>query len=224
MFAHNTVYARVESEDDRVSPGTSLGKVLTYVNRSQRVLDVGCGAGRLAKHMTAIGARVVGIERHPEAAALARLHCERVVEKDLDALDLLEPTERFDIMVFADVLEHLVYPDALLKRLARNLAAGGFALISLPNIAYYKIRWKLLRGRWDYEPFGIMDRSHLRFFTQETARQLLDDGGFKVTATDAVYQVPFGRLDRYWPTMHSTIGPMAPTMFATQWVFKAELK
>jgi trans-aconitate methyltransferase len=145
-----------------------------------------------------------------------------VVEKDLDDSELLDPGERFDVMIFADVLEHLVHPDALLKRLSRNLAAGGFALVSLPNIAYYKIRWRLMRGQFDYEPFGIMDRSHLRFFTRETALQLLQDGGFRPTVVDAVYQVPFGRVDRYWPAMHATVGPLAPTMFAMQWVIKAE--
>ena len=223
MFAHDAVYARVSADEDRLAPGTTLGKMVTYVRPGQRVLDVGCGAGRLAKHLTAAGAKVVGIERQPEAAALARQHCTRVIEKDLDDLELLDPNERFDVMIFADVLEHLVRPDALLKSLARNLADGGFVLVSLPNIAYYKIRWRLLRGRFEYEPFGIMDRSHLRFFTRDTALELLRDGGFQATSVDAVYQVPFGRVDRYWPAMHATVGPVAPRLFAMQWVIKAEL-
>ena len=109
----------------------------------------------------------------------------------------------------------------LLRNLASHLAPGGFALVSLPNIAYYKIRWRLARGRFDYEPSGIMDQTHLRFFTRDTALALLRESGYGATSVDAVYHVPFGRLDRYWPRLHAVVGPTAPTLFATQWVIKA---
>jgi 2-polyprenyl-3-methyl-5-hydroxy-6-metoxy-1,4-benzoquinol methylase len=222
MFAHDEVYARVADDEEKLQPGTTLGKILRHVRPGQRVLDVGCGAGRLAKHLSLLGAEVVGVERQPEAAALARQYCKRVIERDLDSQHLLASDDVFDVMVFADVLEHLAEPDALLQRLAGNLATNGIVLISVPNIAYYKIRLKLLRGDFQYEPSGIMDRSHLRFFTRRTSIQLLRDGGFTPTLIDAAYHVPFGRLDRYWSTMHSCIGPIAPTLFATQWVLRAE--
>src|SRR4051794_16697392 len=222
MFSHDAVYARVAEDEELLAPGTTLGKILTYVRPGQRILDVGCGAGRLAKHISLLGAEVVGVERHPEAASLARKYCKRVIEQDLDSSSLLARDDLFDVMIFADVLEHLVEPDALLKRLAPNLAPNGFILVSLPNIAYYKMRFGLLRGHFDYEPSGIMDRSHLRFFTRQTAMQLLGDGGFTPKVMDAVYHVPCGRLDRYWSSMHSFVGPFAPTLFATQWVIKAD--
>jgi methionine biosynthesis protein MetW len=221
MFADDAVYARVSPDEEQLAPNTTLAKMLSHIRPGQRVLDVGCGAGRLARHLTALGAEVVGVERHPEAAALARAHCARVVEKDLNEPDLLAPDERFDVLVFADVLEHLVHPEALLRNVARNLAPDGFALVSLPNIAYYKIRWRLMRGHFDYEPWGIMDQTHLRFFTRDTALALVQEGGFRAESVDAIYHVPFGRLDRYWPRMHAIVGPTAPTLFATQWVIKA---
>jgi 2-polyprenyl-3-methyl-5-hydroxy-6-metoxy-1,4-benzoquinol methylase len=222
MFAHDVVYAVSQPDEETLPLGSTLGKILAHVRAGQRVLDVGCGGGRLSKHMAARGAEVVGIERHAEAAASARQHCRLVVEKDLDEPDLLDPAQRFDVIVLADVLEHLVRPDVLLGRLRPHLNPGGFALVSVPNIAYYKIRLRLLRGRFDYEPSGIMDRSHLRFFTRDTAAQLVRDGGFEPAEIDAVYKVPFGRLDRYWQGLHRTIGPLAPEMLAVQWVIKAD--
>ncbi len=224
MFAHSTVYAAVSAEGEVLSAGTTLEKIAAHVRSGQRVLDVGCGGGRLARHLTALGAEVTGIERHPVAAALARQYCVRVVEKDLNDPGLLNADEKFDVIVLADVLEHLVYPDELLNRLVPHLTGAGIALISVPNIAYYKIRWRLLLGSFNYEPSGIMDRSHLRFFTRDTATQLLHDGGLEPVSTEAVYQVPLGRLTRYWSNMHGTVGALAPRVFATQWVFKARAR
>jgi len=220
MFTHDLVYAVPQAGEQTLSASTTLGKIVAEVRSGQRVLDIGCGGGRLAKHLTAMGAEVVGVERQPEAAALARRYCSRVIEKDLEDAHLLEPGERFDVIVFADVLEHLVYPDAVLRKLAAHLTPTGFVLVSLPNIAYYKVRFRLLAGRFEYEPSGIMDHSHLRFFTYETAMQLVRAGGLTPSFVGAVYSVPVGRLSRFWPTMHARVGSLAPKFFATQWVLR----
>jgi 2-polyprenyl-3-methyl-5-hydroxy-6-metoxy-1,4-benzoquinol methylase len=224
MFHQDTVYAEVTAEDDCLDPETAPGKIWSLVRPGQRVLDVGCGAGRLARHLREKGAVVTGIERHPEAAKRARRYCERVVEADLERPPFLDAGDRFDVIICADVLEHLAYPDAALRALSPHVAPGGSFLISLPNVAHYKIRWRLLRGRFDYEPWGIMDQSHLRFFTRKSARELLESCALRAEVVDAVYGVPLGRLRRYWARMPEVVGRLAPELFAIQWIFRAETR
>jgi 2-polyprenyl-3-methyl-5-hydroxy-6-metoxy-1,4-benzoquinol methylase len=222
VFVSNHVYARVVPGEDNPPPNSVPGKMLPQIHPGQRILDVGCGGGRFARFFTAREAVVTGIERNPEAAALARAHCARVIEGDLSGDDLLDPKERFDVIVCADVLEHLAYPGDTLSRLVGHLLPGGFVLVSLPNVAHYKVRFGLLVGRFDYTAVGIMDRSHLRFFTRRTAMDLIHECGLQVTHIDAVYSVPLGRLERLCAGMQSAIGRLAPDMFALQWVFRAE--
>jgi 2-polyprenyl-3-methyl-5-hydroxy-6-metoxy-1,4-benzoquinol methylase len=220
-FGSDVVYARVVPGEDRLDPETVPGKIHRHVGSGQRVLDVGCGGGFLAMHLSRKGAIVTGIERNAEAAALARSHCARVIEGDIAAGDPLEPDERFDVIVCADVLEHVAAPDRVLGRLARHLGIDGCFLISLPNIAHYKIRLRLLAGRFDYEDAGILDRTHLRFFTRSTALAMIEARGLRPEVVDVVWGVPLGRLRRYWPRMQEILGPLAPDLFAVQWVIRA---
>lgn len=200
-------------------PANSVpGKIVRLVRQGWRVLDVGCGAGRLAALMTSVGATVTGLEREPRAAALARNLCARVFEADLEQEIPLDRNERFDAIVCADVLEHMVRPDRVLARLTQHLGDRGVVIVSLPNVAHYTVRIGLLRGRFDYEPSGILDRTHLRFFTRTGALQLLAHAGLTTTSVDAVYAVPAGRLARLWPRMPDVLGRLAPEVFAAQWV------
>lgn len=220
-FGSDVVYARVVPGQDRLDPETVPGKIYRHVRPGQRVLDVGCGGGFLAMHLSRKGAIVSGLERNPEAAALARAHCARVIEGDIAAGDPLDPDARFDVIVCADVLEHLPAPDQALGRLARHLEADGCFLISVPNVAHYKIRLGLLAGRFDYEDSGILDRTHLRFFTRRTALAMIEACGLRPEVVDVVWGVPLGRLRRAWPRMQKTLGPLAPDLFAVQWVIRA---
>lgn len=222
MFHSDTLYATVPPDEQRLDPLSSLGKIWRLVEPGQEVLDVGCGAGRLAKHLRAKGAVVTGIERHREAARLAREHCARVLEADLSDADALRDLGSFDVIVCADVLEHIAYPDRVLRALAGHLRPGGFLLASLPNVAHYKIRWRLLRGRFDYEPWGILDQSHLRFFTRKTALALVEEAGLRAAVVDAVYDAPLGRLRRYWSRWSESVGSLAPELFAIQWLIRGD--
>jgi 2-polyprenyl-3-methyl-5-hydroxy-6-metoxy-1,4-benzoquinol methylase len=135
---------------------------------------------------------VVGIEIDPEAAAQARQFCDRVL-----ALDLNDPNwtaglgERFDLVTFGDVLEHLIDPQTTLRDTRKVLVPGGRVLISLPNIAHWTIRLKLLLGRFEYEPCGILDCTHLRFFTVETARRMIQDAGYRIIRFHPVFGARF---------------------------------
>ncbi len=157
---------------DRVPPGTT------------RLLDLGCAAGGLATLLP--GVEVVGVELDEEYAAAAERHCARVIHADVEQLarDGLEGLGRFDCLVAADVLEHLVDPWSALRAYARLLQPGGAAIVSLPNVAHWSTYAALVRGSWPRNPEGIHDATHLRWFTLRDARDLVEQAGLAVAAVD----------------------------------------
>jgi 2-polyprenyl-3-methyl-5-hydroxy-6-metoxy-1,4-benzoquinol methylase len=160
--------------------------VLAEIADGARVLDVGCATGYLAAELSARGCVVDGIEFDPVAAGQARAHCREVVAGDLEAPLIRAEVERMlagvrpDVVVCADVLEHLRDPWAVLAWLKTLLPPDGRAVISVPNIAHWTARRALLRGRFDYADHGLFDRTHLRFFTRESAAELARRAGLAV--------------------------------------------
>ena len=128
---------------------------------------MGAADGFLAELLTRQGWQVTALERDPAQAAKARGRCHEVIVADLDeAAPRLEGL--FDAIVYGDVLEHLSDPLPVLVALNRSLAAGGRVIVSVPNVAHLWVRLSLLLGRWDYADRGILDRTHLRFFTRRS--------------------------------------------------------
>lgn len=167
--------------------------VLQEVPDGARVLDVGCATGYLAAELVKRGCVVDGVEFDPVAAEQARRpgRCREVVAGDLEApltreaVEAMLGTTRLDVIVCADVLEHLRDPWSTLAWLRTLLGAGGpdrRAVISVPNIAHWTARRALSRGRFDYTDFGLFDRTHLRFFTRASAAELARRAGFAVRA------------------------------------------
>lgn len=157
------------------------------IGRPRRVLDVGCGIGENARFARMRGAHVTGIEPNPSARALASRVAHEVLDVDIEDAGALATglgQRRFDLLLLGDVLEHLRDPGATLKRLLQHVDAEGHVIVSLPNVASWPIRLQLARGRFDYTPSGILDRTHLRFFTLESATQLLRDAGLEVLRRD----------------------------------------
>jgi methionine biosynthesis protein MetW len=145
-----------------------------------RVLDVGCGTGSVSRIIADTrNATIVGIEPNSRRAAAARARGLEVYEGPLtpEVLELLEP---FDVIVFADVLEHVADPGTLLQLARRALLPHGRVIASVPNVAHWSVRVDLLRGRFKYEPVGIRDSTHLRWFTAETVRSLFELNGLRV--------------------------------------------
>ncbi len=137
-----------------------------------RVLDVGTASGYLGRALTALGHTVVGVENSDEAAALARASYAALHVVDAQALPDL-PEAPFDVAVLGDVLEHLADPEAALARVVAQLRPGGRVLVSVPNIAFVQVRLALAAGRFAYADRGILDATHLRFFTRRTLVELL---------------------------------------------------
>jgi SAM-dependent methyltransferase len=154
--------------------------------RGLDVLDVGCGYATTAAKIQALGNRVTGIEADPGAVAVARTRLERVLQADLQdpqAVSEVLNGEQFDVLIFADVLEHLAWPGATLASYLARLRPGGKVLVSLPNVGLWNVRFGLLFGRWNYVHTGVLDRTHLRFFTLGSARALLSENGLEVVAS-----------------------------------------
>jgi 2-polyprenyl-3-methyl-5-hydroxy-6-metoxy-1,4-benzoquinol methylase len=219
--------SRYTLKDDRYS---SHSVILDWLGegRGRRLLDVGAADGLLARHLTARGWKVTGLEADPVAAAAGAAHCERMIVADLDA-GVPAVEGQFDAIVCADVLEHLRDPRGTLATLRPALASTGELTISVPNVAHLWVRLSLLLGRFDYADRGILDRTHLRFFTRRTLAALVREAGFRMTRATStpvpLYQVVpprwHGRTLAAAHAVSARSARMVPRLLAYQFVVGA---
>ncbi len=166
---------------------------------ASRLLDVGCGTGNFgALVKRERGLEVWGQELTPASAAAARQQLDHVLCGDITAqLDEL-PDAHFDVITFNDVLEHLADPGDLLARIGGKLRPGGVVVSSMPNMRYYRVLLALLYGKdWKYEAEGIMDKTHLRFFTRRSMRRLFEEAGYEVLRQQGLYRTKSWRPRLY---------------------------
>jgi 2-polyprenyl-3-methyl-5-hydroxy-6-metoxy-1,4-benzoquinol methylase len=200
-----------------------------------RVLDVGCFDGSVARVLKQRACTVVGIDVHEAALETARTICDAVAHVDLNSEPegtlkrLSDVHGPFDAIVALDVLEHVTDPLRVLKALVEQcLVAHGRVILSLPNIAHGSVRLALLQGRFDYQDYGIMDRTHVRFFTRSSALALINDAGLEVVIESdtrrqidsSEVRVSFGEFD---PSIVDTV-VNDPTSDVYQFVFVAVRK
>ncbi len=157
--------------------------MLELVGHDREVLDVGCASGYLAEALGKNGCLVSGIEYDPEEAEKARPFLVELAVADLNVVDLADqlPDSSFDVIVFGDVLEHLLDPTAVLRSALRLLRPDGSVVISIPNVSHGSVRLSLLQGTWKYTDTGLLDRTHIRFFTLDTLLEMLGSVGLTVT-------------------------------------------
>jgi 2-polyprenyl-3-methyl-5-hydroxy-6-metoxy-1,4-benzoquinol methylase len=170
---------RYDTDVDLSNRNNSHTLMVELIGGNKRVLDVGCATGYLARALRERGCTVSGFESDPEAAEEARPHLDRLVVGDVERTDLAEAfgEERFDVVVFGDVLEHLRDPLPVLKAAKAVLAERGSVVASIPNIAHGSVRLALMAGRFDYQPLGLLDSTHLRFFTRASIEALFREAG-----------------------------------------------
>lgn len=167
-------------KQDRYSSHAQIAGMLhrlgAAAKRPYKVLDVGCASGFLRNFLPGSEFQFIGIERDPDLVQQARQTYDEVYQADLtSSLDLPLP-EDLDAIVFADVLEHLPYPEVVLATLLKRYVKPGTpVIISLPNVAHLYMRLSLLLGRFEYADRGILDRTHLRFYTLRSAQQLCSE-------------------------------------------------
>jgi len=146
-----------------------------------RILEAGCASGYFGNALRAFGHEVWGVETDNQAAAVAKESLDNVfvgtIEKFLETKD--RPSA-FDFVTFGDVLEHIADPETILRQTRELLGPQGCVIASIPNVAHLAVRSMLLEGRFEYSKLGIMDETHLRFFTRDSILELFAHAGFTV--------------------------------------------
>ena len=210
------------------TPEASHQKILGLVEKDrQRVLDLGCGAGYLAEALSVRENRVVGVDARRVEGVESRVA--EFLQADLDREPIPWSGEPFDVVVAADVLEHLSDPTALLEQCRGLVADDGALIVSVPNVAHWSVRLSLLFGRFAYTSRGILDHSHLRFYTLATVLAELEGAGFRVDRVETT-TAPFGelipsglgsRLGRLLARLDGLGARWRKTLFAYQFVLRA---
>jgi 2-polyprenyl-3-methyl-5-hydroxy-6-metoxy-1,4-benzoquinol methylase len=157
-------------------------------SHASRALEVGCGAGHTLSLLKQQGLCdwVCGVEISSTAAEQAAQRLDKVVQGNIEAMELPVEAGTIDLLLLLDVLEHLVDPWETLRRLSTLLSPQGVLVASIPNVRYFRVLLPLLlNGRWDYQDSGILDRTHLRFFTRANAIELVESSGLSVQQVSA---------------------------------------
>lgn len=177
-----------------MSSQTAPANVVRMVGKNKRVLEIGCGPGSITKLLMKQGCcRVTGLELDLEAIKKVAPYCERVMQADLNSSDwptLLESYEAFDVVVAADVLEHLYDPWVTLKRMVSLIGQSGYLVISLPHVGHAAIAACLINGDFDYRDWGLLDRTHIRFFGLKNIKDLFSQAGLKIIEAAYVVKPP----------------------------------
>lgn len=212
----------------RAQERTSLAVLAAFVAPRSRVLDLGTGAGGLGAHLSAEKACVVdGLTLNAAEAVAAGSAYRRLEVGNLEADGWCEAFERqcYDVIVCADVLEHLRDPAQVLRRCQDLLAPGGLLLVSVPNVAYAGMVAELMHGGWTYGPEGLLDATHLRFFTRRSFEALLQREGWHLHAAEPIeqpwFETEFARRWDHLPPAVADYLLAQPDAAAYQWVFVA---
>ncbi|HET6818437.1 MAG TPA: bifunctional glycosyltransferase/class I SAM-dependent methyltransferase [Mycobacteriales bacterium] len=217
-------YAYKDDED------SSHGQILELLDGQppSKVLDVGCGSGVLAERVRGMGHRVTGVDyaASPETASRVDEFARADLEQGIPA----EVGTGFDVVIAADVLEHMRRPEMLLEEIRRVLQPGGVLIASVPNFGHWYPRLRTMLGIFDYDQRGILDRTHYRFFTRKSVERLIRDAGFEVRRR-AYTGLPFAALSadknsalrRAVHVIDRLLVSLRPTVFAYQFVLHLEL-
>jgi len=188
-------------------------EVLQLVRPGTRVLEVGCATGCMTRALQEnLDCEVHAVEPNPEDAAQAAPFASQMTVGDIGDPQVREAVGRgYDAVIFADVLEHLVDPWETVRWVRTILCPGGCVAASVPNVAHYTVRLGLLRGRFDYAPYGLLDDTHLRFFTERSLRALFVDNGYAIQVLKRVFLY----------NKHRRFARFAPNTFTHQFVLQA---
>ena len=186
------VYTGDLTEQALADPNNTHAILIDLVGDHKEVLEIGPATGYMTRVLVERHrCRVTGFEVNTLAAARARRYLYNLIIGNLeDPDDLAEIEGQYDVVLIADVIEHLAWPEIPLHSLRKHLRFDGRLIVSVPNVAHWSMRRSLLFGRWDLDERGLMDRTHLRWYTQKTARDLLISAGYRIKLHRCSYAFP----------------------------------
>ncbi len=160
------------------------------LRKKARFLDVGCGQGNLGVYLKEnLDAYVCGVEITTENYNVALSVLDKACFGDIETVDMTELGANYDYVIFSDSLEHFVSPDVILLKIKKIMVKDGAVLIALPNVRNFRVTLPLLfKDSWEYTDEGLLDKTHLRFFTKKSITQLLNEKGFEIR--ELYYDLP----------------------------------
>lgn len=207
---------------------TTHGLAKSFIDSGSRVLDIGCATGYFARKLQEKDCETWGVDNDEEAAKKASRYCKKVIVCDLDSVKKLPvPKKYFDYVIILDVIEHLLHPENILAIIRPHLKNDGKIIVSVPNIAHASIRWGLLKGEFQYTPTGILDKTHLHFYTKTSFENILKKEGYKIeklSPTNGMCKVPllYKITDRLPDSWQYFIACQIPTLFSFQFIAVAK--
>jgi 2-polyprenyl-3-methyl-5-hydroxy-6-metoxy-1,4-benzoquinol methylase len=190
-------------------------------NTPKNVLELGCGDGVFGSILKQnYKCHVTGIDMHENSIIKAREKIDVAYNASIEDFDFFQ-LDKYDLIVANDLLEHLRDPWRVVKILRENLNDSGYFVASIPNIRYYKIfKGLFLKGRWDYVDQGVLDRTHLRFFTKATMIDLFESSQYNVKA---VYPINEKKI-KSWQILNKALQAAFPELFTLQFLIIAQKK
>lgn len=195
----------------------------------QKILDVGCNRGQLLEALDGWQGEIWGVDKDREAIHEIKDKYDKTFLMDI-VTDQVPFKEKFDAIVFGDILEHIACPVQVFDKFLKNLDKNGVVIISIPNIANWVIRLQLLLGNFNYTINGILDRTHLKFYTLKTIRKIIKDSGLKITRTKTtpiplpllIKSTDYGRPLFFLHIINYALTKTRKTFFGYQFVFKCK--
>ncbi len=203
--------------------GDEAALVAQTIGSQQRVLDCGCGGGKVARLLIDRGCEVVGVELNPERATTAESVCQRIVRGSLSDPETWAQVGAIplDVVLFSHVIEHLTDAAPVLRRAVHQLRPNGRVVAVVPNVAHWRIRLQLLTGSWRYEDSGILDRTHVHFYTLKSAAELFESVGLNIITLQVPLLPPGGGTLRRW--MVSSLRHVFPVgLLAVSFIFEMQ--
>lgn len=199
---------------------------LERVPTKSTVLELGCATGYITNILHKKNCVVTCVEIDKASASLAKPYAHKLFIANLNEPSTIPIKSSFEVVLCMDVIEHLTNRKKLLSWVNKRLKFDGILILSTPNIAHIRIRMNLLWGNFTYEPIGIMDETHVHFYTKDTLTQELSLAGFAIEeciGSADLGQIPFfGRLLRYLPkSFQFFIVSINPNLLAVQWLIVA---